>query len=415
MAAQGSESGYDVVPLRCYESVLQVWRCCLASVCGSRGVLSPQERSNDARIASVLSAFLGQGLFEPWRADDRDEAQQPLKAFVVTPQALRRCGVPWRGRRTTRSWTRTREVWAYADTMMHGSPIATLFLKGSIGKLVYVQSRITTLRESYVSAALDGFTYFALGRDPTRDTIAWHACRVHHQCRAMATPEVPCEQIGSLMERIWCDKRRGRYSVAKVMDEVRYRDAAVKCAGGQRDEALAEEVASILYSAGLRPGLTDGTKCKRRRRGQDTGASLKLENMREKADKGQPGRRARVDFVSDSSGSSGSARGEPRGGAFHHELYNKRCGLVADMHARAANATVEMTLPSACEKVLRDVTRGGRVQAQALFAEDARTSKKDRAGSTLRETKSAWLSSEDGKRWLHSRMVMDPEVRGDEE
>ena len=66
-------------------------------------------------------------------------------------------------------------------------------------------------------------------------------------------------------------------------------------------------------------------------------------------------------------------------------------------------------MPVVVENVVRDVTRGGRVKAQALFAEDARTLAKERAGSTLRDARQGWLASKDGQRWLRNRKALDPD------
>ncbi len=96
-----------------------------------------------------------------------------------------------------------------------------------------------------VASAIDTCTWFALGGQRSSPS-AWHAARVHHRCRLLFPPESACERLGSRMTLLWSPWQG--LSAGPLADRVFLAQAQVCCLGGERDEFVVAEVASLLQA-----------------------------------------------------------------------------------------------------------------------------------------------------------------------
>ena len=135
-------------------------------------------------------------------------------------------------------------------------------LPGSLGKIVHVAGRVEEVNYSAVSASVDSDPWFS--RDAEPDRPKWHAVRIHARCRPMGSAEACCERVGSLVKLLWSE-RQGRTSHNALMGNVLLTEAKVQCVGGDRDEALCQNVTDILMRRGLQPLVQSKKAVKRRR------------------------------------------------------------------------------------------------------------------------------------------------------
>ena len=245
-------TGYRVEPVLAVESL---WKNLVLILYRAAGC--PTGTSNNlflsfcSRICSVMQTFL----MEP----DTLVVKGTPGPFVVSPAALARCGVPWRGRRGG-SARRSVASGEWDARKAEPAGLAVLRLPGVTGKLVYIREHIKELDWSAVSGSIDCDPYFSRGGvDGAR--LAWHAARLHHRCRTMGPPEACCERVGSLMKWVW--GKNNRLSVSTLMDIVGLIAADVRCSGTDRDEALCRAVAEAFLDAGRMPDV--GHKYRQRR------------------------------------------------------------------------------------------------------------------------------------------------------
>ena len=252
------------------------------------------QRLNNAhlhRIASLVSACLGccdihanspsMSCLSPcWPS----LSAIPSKSFVVSPSALVRVGFPWRHQVSACPKPRTRAAIAkWGVRRIDPAGLATLLLPGAVGKLVYIEEDIKELDWSAISASIDSDPFFS--RDGPRlaghaFSSAWHAARVHHQCRLMGVPEAACERVGSTMKMVW--NKNQPASVSTLMDIALLATAGVTCVGTQLDEELCNTVAETMVRLG-KSAPTVSKKTEARRKKSGVTVSRAVMNFREDA------------------------------------------------------------------------------------------------------------------------------------
>ena len=122
--------------LRCFKSVLKFTEAVLRPA-GSQGpaLPTPSERAVIQLVASLISFYLGKGLYR--QGAEVPTCQVP-HSFKVSPELLARCGFMLRGKKNKRSGAprsaAVKREWAYT----HG-PVAALLLPDALGRLVYVR------------------------------------------------------------------------------------------------------------------------------------------------------------------------------------------------------------------------------------------------------------------------------------
>ena len=204
----------------------------------------PLEFALTARVAAKIRDFCG---VAPIRA--------PICASLGN---LRRCGVMTATGNSGKRRLRPLLLRSGAEHLKYsfgvpGSAVAVLILPGAkVGKLVHVEAPVQDFDVSAVSASLDGDPYFSVGAGTAgaamTETLSWHCCRLHHQCRVVCTPEACCERVGSTLEDSF-EARRFKGSLATLLDRVILREAGIKAAGGQRGERIARNVVATLQAS----------------------------------------------------------------------------------------------------------------------------------------------------------------------
>ena len=434
-----SVTGYYVEPLLTFPSVLRLVR----RIYGSGAHALEARRQGLCRIAAVVSSMLGRGIADQVARTAPDALAAP-SAFFISTRLLARCGVPWQNRKRPHQLRRSvKEAWAFQLGLGNGS-VGVLLLPGRIGRLVHVTRTVRELDWSAVSASVDGDPFFSAGnvqespvavhnaRGAQRPRSAWHAVRIHHQCRPMGSPEACCERVGSLMQHRWFKRRHP--DPGTLMDGVLLQDAQVACIGGERDEALCRDVVKSLMASGRHPFVAS-KDCKRRRRREGINHSRSLQNLRDDLQRaleasgrlphGPGGPGADDSEISESSGDSGQGgvrlggsktvrpcghRGSAstQNGLAPADLGIQRPGDVSDMRQeRRAKSMPAMQLSAKVAKVLQKVVDdGGGVAAQPVFMQDPRTATKRRANSTVRGEYARWLDTPDGRHYLEERAAL---------
>jgi hypothetical protein len=434
-----SVTGYYVEPLQTWTSVLRLVRC----IYGSNAHALEARQEWLCRIAAVVSSMLGGGIANQV-ASTRPDARPAPSAFFISTRLLARCGVPWRNRRRPHQLRRSvKEAWAFQPGPGN---VGVLMLPGRVGRLVHVTRTVREMDWSAVSASVDGDPFFSAGNvreSPVavhnarkalpRPDSAWHAVRIHHQCRPMGSPEACCERAGSLMQHRWAKRRHP--DPGMLMDGVLLQDAQVACIGGERDEALCRDVAQILTDSGCRPFVvTKHSKRRRKQEGIATSRSMRflVDDMQHSLEMsgrlphGWPG--ADDSESSESSGNfdnsgeggvqlGGSKRVRPCGhrvGASTRKrpapadsLGIHKSSDIGDLRQAArAEAQPAMQLPARVAQVLQDSVVNGHVTGFHRFHVDARTDKKSRARSAVRSAEAAWLQSDDGRHYQAGRKAL---------
>ena len=370
---------------------------------------SPVQRALLQRIASIISSFVGHGIFGwPERQHRAPTRLSKPHQIEVSSKGLKQLGFPWRGRKRPDKLRRNvLSKWEYR----RASPgsMGTLSLPGDVGKLVYVREILEELDGSAVSASIDATPYFSRdGPSHIADPqSAWHAAKVHNFCRPMGASEACCERVGSLMRHAW-NKNPVRRT-ANLMDTVLLMDAGITCTGHSRDEAVCKEIRDAFMSLNRRTMV--GNREKRARLQEGVVASRSLHYLRE-----DECRRVAA---------SGRWRGpedddqEPDEidlEGMEHEAATSSCsgvalgsrfGNVGDVHQSSRDARAQivpaMKLPPSAERVLQATTQGGGVAALPTHKQDPRATKKSRASSTSKANLQSWLESSEGKAWLDAR------------
>jgi hypothetical protein len=182
--------GYNVRPLFIYENVLAFVRSAL--IAASLAIDSGSVRLDSAlmaKVAACLSRFLGEPIDRTVVHLVRARHERPPTTFYISRDATFKPGWP-RRRPGATIRKATREKWRY-----EGGPggVAVVSLRGSFGKLVYVENAVTELDWSAVSASIDMHPYFS-GELGSRHS-AWWAAKAHNFARPMGSPEACCERV----------------------------------------------------------------------------------------------------------------------------------------------------------------------------------------------------------------------------
>jgi hypothetical protein len=291
--------------------------------------------------------------------------------------------------------------------------IAILLWPGVLGKLVHVTGRTETLDWGAVSAALDTDRFFVAGEADTPGTasrraitskLCWHIAAIHNRCRPMAAQEVPCEQMGSHMSKVWgLIGKKQWLNPQDFMDSVSVQEAKISCLGSKRDEQIVAFVVDCLYAAGCRPIIEKRAQRYRRVQGVDPSASLPIANFVAKRN---------ADADQDLPSSLFNTLKKTRNGASDSD------GDVTLTSAKEALHTVGLQSGGCNREQRRALKQRGlpqtnlpdvflathvqphRVEALPLHVEDKRTTAKDRANSTVRDARKHWLNSEAGLAWM---------------
>ena len=309
------------------------------------------------------------------------------QVFSVEPGSLFRPGFTWH-RQDGRHKRRTEVTWP--RSLGRVGDMATLAEAPHVGKLVIVVGMQTRLDWSAVSASLDTCKYFSCGHgSPSENT--WPVCRVHMAGRLFALPEASCEMVGSVMQLVW-DGRQA-LSPGRMEDRALLSMDKVKCIGGIRDEVLVAEVVELLVQMGRRAT----THSYKRGRGENDTSSKVLRRVR----------RAHEDRL----GEVGHGVGEVEGGLladphpFIVGLPSTVPGLTCSRRMRK-KASEPVQLNASLRRAVQIATRDNRVLPLPMFKEDARTARKERAGSSLRDALLKWMNSEEGADWKRERQQM---------
>jgi hypothetical protein len=417
--------GYRVSRVCCYDSVEVVIGIVHYRAARSAGVLPEGEddqrvyRSFCKRIASVVSQFLGCGCFGAFVAEQSARgalvAEKSARgSFVVSPAMLARVGYPWRHRKRPDQMRRSvADRWR---VRMDPGGLATLLLPGAVGKLVHIEEVVTELDWSAVSASVDTDPYFSRdGPSRTRRSSgasAWHAVRVHHQCRLMGSPEAVCERIGSIMKTAW--NRNPSAPVSTLMDIVMLNAAGVSCSGTARDEELCGNVADIMLDLGRRPIVGRKAKSSRARHGIEVSRAVHNFRKDEVASLIECGRwasDAREDADDSDSDNDGpldlEAVAAPpqkrrRGTGEVAASFRSTRDITEDIHDNFVKANPTMTLPKRVHEALQKATSSG-VSALPLRHERRRSAAVDPAGSVVQSRLGLWLETDPGQHWKQQR------------
>ena len=191
----------------------------------------------------------------------------------------------------------------------------------------------------------------------------WFAARVYMRSRMMRAPESGCERWGSLMHNLW-DANAG-WKPHRIVSRLLMREAGLDGAGDD-NEATVNELALVLTGTMRKNPFPVGKSAKVPRHGDPVAADLVV-------------RRA--------------LRETP-----------------ISQHSWEEAACPSALLPSAARAVSEAQRLGSRGAMVALpaFAEDVRSTRKGRAGSTLREALAAWMASPDGQEWRRDKEALFP-------
>jgi hypothetical protein len=405
--------GYRVSPVCCYDSVESVIGIAHYRAARSAGVLPEGEdeqrvyRSFCKRIASVVSQFLECGFFGALAAE-----QSARGSFVVSPAMLARVGYPWRNRKRPDQMRRSvADRWR---VRMDPGGLATLLLPGVVGKLVHIEEVVTELDWSAVSASVDTNPYFSRdGPSRTRRSSgvsAWHAVRVHHQCRLMGSPEAVCERIGSIMKTAW--NRNPSAAVSTLMDIVTLNAANVSCSGTARDEELCGNVADIMLDLGRRPIVCRKAKSARARQGIEVSRAVHNFRKDEVASLIECGRLA-SDAREDADDSDNDGPLDLEAVSAPPQKRRRGTGVVAgsfrctrditeDIHNNFVKANPTMTLPKSVHDALQKAT-SSKISALPVRHERRCPVASERAGSVVQSRLALWLDTDSGKQWKQQR------------
>ena len=125
-------------------------------------------------------------------------------------------------------------------------------------KLVYVVRVVKEVDVASVAATIDTEPWFAIGActdwsllglpapRKLRSVCSWYACKIHHRCRLLWTPEAPCEGVGSYIRLLYDPLQK--QTPQRIADCVSLAAAGVSFRGGARDEQLADTVLHLLES-----------------------------------------------------------------------------------------------------------------------------------------------------------------------
>ena len=405
--------GYRVSPVCCYDSVEAVIGIVHYRATRSAGVSPEGEdeqrvyRSFCKRIASVVSQYLGCGCFGALAAE-----QPAVGSFVVSRAMLARVGYTWRHRKRPAQMRRSvADQWR---VRIDPGGVATLLLPGAVGKLVHIEEVVTELDWSAVSASVDTDPYFSRdGPSRTRRSSgasAWHAVRVHHQCRLMGSPEACCERVGSMMKTAW--NRNPSAAVSTLMDIVMLNAAEVSCSGSARDEELCGTVAALMLDLGRRPIVGQKAKSLRARHGIEVSRAVHNFRMDEVASLTACGRwatGAREDAAdSDIEGRLdlevvvSPPQKRRRGTGMVAGSYSCTRDITEDIHNNFLKANPTMILPKAVYEALQKATSSV-VSALPLRHERRRPAASERAGSVVQSRLALWLDTDAGKQWKQQR------------
>ena len=408
--------GFRVVPVASYTSIVELLGPAVDRALEDIGSEHRPNRRMSAcflyRIASVVSSFVGHGVY----STDALVAKCTPQSFVVSHAKLARVGFPWHGKQSAGLQKRvTVEKWALRSTEPGG--LATLLVKGSIGKLVYIEERVRELDWSAVSAAIDSNPYFtrdgpSFGKQRRSRVSTWHAVRVHHQCRLLGVPEACCERTGSIMKRLW--QKNPSVSVSALMDLTALAAAGVSCCGTKRDEQLCQAVADSMTYMGRMPTLSKRTE--RRRAKDGITISRAVENFRLDAEAAlrEMGREDHLDTDMSSTSDEGLILDESEDEEVSNVPKRARAATMIAEGSRLSNlkenlskhlvkGRPSMTLSVDMQNKLASAVTAKGVSALPLRHECGGSKDSRRASSVVKDRLLLWLDSDLGKEWKEAR------------
>lgn len=405
-------AGYRVEPVVAPASIIAVLRRALGQATQLEATDARQHSSFVHRTSSIVSAFLGHAL----------AASGAPREFRVSPGQLANVGFPWQKHRQRPRLQRS-AVSKWGIRQDRAPPdLAVLLLPGVVGKLVHIKEAVAELDWNAVSASIDSSPFFS--RDgPKRATgmrrsftCAWHAVRLHHQCRLLCVPEAACERVGSHMKHAWT--KNTSLPVGTLMDITTLISAGVSCSGTRRDEHLVATVAEAMVELGRRPVLS--RRAQESRRSAGVTISRAVENYRADAEAAlrEDGRRAseESDCGADHSERADVASGLSVPLESDDELPAKRSRrsqctgaatlseLPFEIRAALKRGKPTMSLTASVQRQLDKSVSATRVSALPLWhARKGQRAAADLPPSELKARMGAWLSSTEGAAWLAAR------------
>ena len=378
------------------------WQLCFSYSLGKASVVS--DLPCDPMLVTIVTSLVLHFLF-------------PAQSYQLSPPYVAKMGTPWRKwKRPDKAFgkggTQAAKQWMY-DGKQH---TAILLWRGVEGKLVHVSGRVETFNWSAVSSALDMDRFFIDGVDSTerndsasrcapRRRLCWHAVQVHHHCRPMAAQEVPCEQTGSQMHKVWELLGKNQFIHPQdFMDAVLIREGHVHCIGGERDTQLCRFVTDALLAAHRSPTLAKRTQRWRKQHGVAVDKARVLETWK---DRQQPCDEQYSDLASNSAPTQGPTLDAATDSDVDLKLVRSKTPLQgvaeqgAGLEVRQRMRAKGMSHAALPDGVLEAKVQPTCIKALPLFREDKRTNKKDRADSTLAASRHNWLVSPAGLAWFN--------------
>lgn len=288
------------------------------------------------------------------------------------------------------------------------------------GKLVRITAVHCEVDSSAVSAAIDEFSFFAIGAKPAHIN-AWKACRVHHRCRLLDVPESPCEHVGSIMHRAWDPSQA--MAPGPMLDKVRLQEARVSCTGSPRDNLIVKVVADLLLKSGKKPFLIKGPRqlqqivdlqAEQERSGREFSGMLGCSTLEEAMAIAVP---AKFDLGGKLSARVfRDSRKDNRTSSLPSSLPSSiAAGVLAKLTPRASvDRLPRSVVPVSSSACSADPPSGGKslVQALPVAATLGRQAARNVAPSTMRAGLADWLDSDEGRAWRAERDNLFTTVAG---
>ena len=272
-------------------------------------------------------------------------------------------------------------------------------------KLVYVVRVVKEVDVASVAATIDTEPWFAIGartdwsllglpaQTKLRSVCSWYACKVHHRCRLLWTPEAPCEGVGSYI-RLLHDPLQ-QQTPQRIADCVSLAAAGVSFRGGARDEQLADTVLHLLEST---------SKYKMhamvvRRNGMRVDPT---EEVAEKKQRDHMLEERRLATLRRTDARSVDCLKLQRLAAAQFPGVASAKALAAAIRERHAEAIPRQLPPTVLEEI-RKRKRTDLVEALPRDVSHLHAVQKGTTRSVLRMKTSSWEESEQGRRWMHEK------------
>ncbi len=244
-----------------------------------------------------------------------------------------------------------------SERAYRGSRFASLASPHMAGCCVEVLACRGDVDEEAIAAAL--FTDQSFVIPDSSGIHCWHAVRTYMRARLQRAPESECERWGSLLHDLW-DEVSG-WEPHRMVSRLLIREAGLD-GSPQREDVVSELAEALLAWRGKTPFAKKAAKEK------------------------QPCRVASENLV-------------VRRGLREHEI----CREAWKLSARPC------TLLDAAAHAVREAERlgrGGALAALPVFAEDVRTTRKSRAGSSVQAALAEFMSSAEGRQRKEDRKAL---------